>query len=37
VTPDDIIAAIDAGELKAKKIGAGYRISKANLETYLAG
>ena len=37
VTPDDIIAAIDAGELKAKKIGAAYRISKANLEAYLAG
>ena len=37
VTPADVIAAIDAGELKAKKIGAAYRISKANLEAYLAG
>ncbi|MBX7252993.1 MAG: helix-turn-helix domain-containing protein, partial [Candidatus Promineofilum sp.] len=37
VTPGDVIAAIDAGELKAKKIGAAYRISKANLEAYLAG
>ena len=37
VTAADVIAAIDAGELKAKKIGAAYRISKANLEAYLAG
>ena len=37
VTPADVIAAIDAGELKAKKIGTAYRISKANLEAYLAG
>lgn len=37
VTPDDVIAAIEAGELTAKKIGGGYRISKANLEAYLSG
>jgi excisionase family DNA binding protein len=36
VSPDDIIAAITAGELKAKKIGDSYRISKANLEAFLA-
>ncbi len=37
VTAADVIAAIDAGELKAKKIGTAYRISKTNLEAYLAG
>jgi excisionase family DNA binding protein len=37
VTPDDIIAAIEAGDLKARKIGAAYRISRANLEEFLAG
>ncbi len=33
----DVLAAITAGELKAKKIGSSYRISKASLEEYLAG
>jgi excisionase family DNA binding protein len=37
VSADDVVAAISAGELKAKKIGESYRISKANLEAYLAG
>jgi excisionase family DNA binding protein len=37
VTPKDVLAAIEAGELKAKKIGEAYRISKANLEAYLGG
>lgn len=37
VTAEDVLAAIEAGELKAKKIGAAYRISKASLEAYLAG
>jgi excisionase family DNA binding protein len=37
VTPDDIVAAIEAGDLKARKIGAAYRISRANLEEFLAG
>jgi len=37
VTPVDIQAAIDAGELKAKKIGAQYRISKDAIDAYLAG
>lgn len=37
VTPEDIIAAIEAGDLKARKIGASYRIAKAALEQFLAG
>jgi excisionase family DNA binding protein len=37
VTEHDVLAAIEAGDLKAKKIGAAYRISKANLEEFLAG
>ena len=32
-----VIAAIEAGDLKARKIGRAYRISKANLEAFLAG
>lgn len=36
VSVDDVMAAIEAGELKAKKIGSSYRISKANLDAYLA-
>jgi excisionase family DNA binding protein len=31
----DIIALIDGGELKAKKIGSEYRISKSALDAYL--
>lgn len=31
----DVMAAIEAGDLKAKKIGSAYRISKANLEEFL--
>lgn len=37
VTPQDVLAAIEAGELKAKKIGSAYRISKAAMEDFLAG
>ena len=37
VTEADIVAAIEAGDLKARKIGSTYRISKANLEEFLAG
>jgi excisionase family DNA binding protein len=37
VSPEDVIAAIEAGDLKARKIGSAYRISKANLEEFLAG
>jgi excisionase family DNA binding protein len=37
VSEEDIVAAITAGDLKARKIGNAYRISKANLEEFLAG
>jgi excisionase family DNA binding protein len=37
VTEADIIAAIEAGDLKARKIGSAYRISKASLEAFLSG
>jgi excisionase family DNA binding protein len=37
VSEADILAAIEAGDLKARKIGSSYRISKANLEEFLAG
>jgi excisionase family DNA binding protein len=37
VAEADIVAAIQAGDLKARKIGSAYRISKANLEEFLSG
>jgi excisionase family DNA binding protein len=37
VSEEDVLAAIQAGELKAKKIGAAYRISKISLEEFLRG
>jgi excisionase family DNA binding protein len=37
VSPEDVMAAIKAGELNARKIGNAYRISKANLEKFLEG
>lgn len=37
VSEEDVVAAITAGELKAKKIGNAYRISKEALDAYLAG
>lgn len=37
VTPADVQAAIDAGELKAKKIGTQYRVSKDAIDAYLGG
>lgn len=37
VTAADIQAAIDAGDLKARKIGESYRISKDAIDAYLAG
>ena len=37
VATADVQAAIDAGELKAKKIGAQFRISKEAIDAYLAG
>jgi excisionase family DNA binding protein len=36
VGEDDVLAAIQAGELKAKKIGTSYRISKAAIDEFLA-
>jgi excisionase family DNA binding protein len=35
VSEEDVIAAITAGDLKAKKLGSAYRISKASLEEFL--
>lgn len=37
VSYEDVVAAIEAGDLKARKIGKAYRISKANMEAFLAG
>ena len=37
VGESDILAAIEAGDLKARKIGSAYRISKASLEEFLSG
>lgn len=37
VSEEDVIAAIDAGDLKARKIGNAYRISKKALDDFLAG
>jgi excisionase family DNA binding protein len=37
VSEEDVIAAITAGELKAKKIGSAYRISKDALDDFLKG
>ncbi|HNE03339.1 MAG TPA: excisionase family DNA-binding protein, partial [Anaerolineales bacterium] len=35
VTEDDIMAAIQDGSLKAKKVGKAFRISKDNLESFM--
>ena len=37
VAEADVMAAITSGELKAKKIGESYRISKESLDAYLKG
>lgn len=37
VSAEDVVAAIDAGDLKARKIGNAYRISKESLNDYLKG
>lgn len=37
VSEEDVIAAIQAGDLKARKIGSAYRISKSALEDFLKG
>lgn len=37
VSAEDILAAIEAGDLKARKLGNAYRISKDSLDTFLKG
>jgi excisionase family DNA binding protein len=37
VSEEDVVAAIQAGDLKAKKLGSAYRISRAALEEFLNG
>jgi excisionase family DNA binding protein len=37
VSEEDVIASITSGDLKAKKIGNAYRISKEALEAFLKG
>jgi excisionase family DNA binding protein len=37
VSEEDVIAAIEAGDLKARKLGNAYRISKSALEEFLGG
>jgi excisionase family DNA binding protein len=36
VTEADVIASVDAGDLKGKKIGSAYRISRAAIDAFLA-
>ncbi len=36
VSQEDVMAAIEAGDLKAKKLGSAYRISKGSLEKFLS-
>jgi excisionase family DNA binding protein len=35
VSAEDVVAAIEAGDLKARKIGSAYRISKDALNNFL--
>jgi excisionase family DNA binding protein len=35
VTEADVIASIDSGDLKGKKIGSAYRVTRAALEEFL--
>ena len=37
VSEEDILAAIEAGDLKARKLGSAFRISKGSLEDFLKG
>jgi excisionase family DNA binding protein len=37
VSEEDVLAAIEAGDLKARKLGSAFRISKAALDEFLAG
>lgn len=37
VSEEDVVAAIQAGDLKARKLGSAYRVSKESLEEFLKG
>jgi excisionase family DNA binding protein len=37
VSEEDVIAAIEAGDLRARKLGSAYRISKSALDEFLGG
>ena len=37
VSEEDVVAAINAGDLKARKLGSAYRISKEALDEFLSG
>ena len=37
VSAEDVVAAIEAGDLKARKLGNAYRISKDSLNEFLNG
>jgi excisionase family DNA binding protein len=37
VSAEDVIAAIEAGELKGRRIGTAYRIARVALDDYLRG
>jgi excisionase family DNA binding protein len=37
VSEEDVVAAIEAGDLKARRIGNAYRISRAALDDFLKG
>ncbi len=37
VSEEDVLAAISAGDLKARKIGSAYRLTKEALQEYLNG
>ena len=37
VSEEDVVAAIEAGDLKARKLGTAYRISKSSVEDFLKG
>jgi excisionase family DNA binding protein len=37
VSEEDVLAAIEAGDLKARKIGSAFRISKGSLDEFLGG
>ncbi len=37
VSPEDVVAAIEAGDLKGRKLGSAYRISREAIEEFLSG